>query len=525
MKGKFSIPHILSVDHGDSDSRPNSASAISAGDPVVLGLINLQVASCVSDYFMHKINTYISQLDPDLHTFAYLRKSPFLLTAVLVVTAKAFESDVYPDLNAHAEKLFADCFRRGDKSTKVIQAIWKEPNDSRAWTSVGLSIRIAMDLGWHRLSANQTHNSELTEIQRREQRNIERTMLVLFVYDRSLSLQTGKPWMIERTQLIESADSWWRHPYAIPNDLLLCSFVTLRLITADTFDLLVPSKTDLASRQERLLSDLDSRINGWQTKWLDAIAACPAKDSQFCHAFLINFYTSHSRLQLSSFSLQAVHNHNFGINNMKAFWLSYVSAVKMLQLVAESSPLLYLAQDSIHVMTAYAAIFLIKLTLSSPSIITLEFEKTVIGAIRRVAVTFAALSAPRTSSCSYQATFMENILSEFSRARGALMTSAGQLAASPMPLENPHTLDDHRPLSQQKLSRQQESGSLEPYNASSISPAKRQPHHNGQGVRAQDTHPSLPSDDLRFLFDDADTWADMFANAGFNIQEGVFFCE
>lgn len=47
----------------------------------------------------------------------------------------------------------------------------------------------------------------------------------------------------------------------------------------------------------------------------------------------------------------------------QALWQSYTSALEMLQVIIEilgPAQLLYYAQDSIHVMTAYAAVFLIK---------------------------------------------------------------------------------------------------------------------------------------------------------------------
>lgn len=46
--------------------------------------------------------------------------------------------------------------------------------------------------------------------------------------------------------------------------------------------------------------------------------------------------------------------------SLEILWVAYSSAIEMLQLLSRYSPRLYFAQDSIHVMTAYSAAFLIK---------------------------------------------------------------------------------------------------------------------------------------------------------------------
>lgn len=84
-----------------------------------------------------------------------------------------------------------------------------------------------------------------------------------------------------------------------------------------------------------------------------------------CQHFLVRFYGLHVRLLLNSCSLQDLPNQcKDGISPSKqALWLCFTSAVGMLELISqEFGPLklLYFAQDSVHVMTAYAATFLIK---------------------------------------------------------------------------------------------------------------------------------------------------------------------
>lgn len=137
---------------------------------------------------MRNLNHYVCHLDPHLHTFASVQeKSPLLLTACLAVTAKILNPSVYPGLKDHAELLKMECFRRGDKSPEIVQAIliltyWKESDDTRAWLSVGYAIRLCMDLGYYKLAPDQ--GQEGSEMMIRERRNAERTWLVLFVYDR-----------------------------------------------------------------------------------------------------------------------------------------------------------------------------------------------------------------------------------------------------------------------------------------------------------------------------------------------------
>ncbi|RDW72666.1 Zn(II)2Cys6 transcription factor [Aspergillus mulundensis] len=601
MQGKFSLQNILSVDHGpgtspdtqaagldgeqpsDEQSQPQpQPPAVSQEDPIALGLINMHVATHLHEYFMGKINPYISQLDPLLHTFRYLQKVPFLLTAALAVAAKAFESALYPPLHEHAENLFVECVRRGDKSAEIVQAIllltyWKEPNDTRAWMSVGLAIRMAFDMGWHKLAPSASRKSGLSELQKRAARNIERTFLVLFVYDRSLSLQTGKPWMIERNELIDAAESWWRDDEGLANsnDQLLSAFTALRLITADTFDLLSPAKT-APHRVDRLLGVIDQRIQAWQKRWLEIISSNSSALSSHgglnrkhaCHKFLVTFYGSHLRLQLFSVPLQETRIRNAdGTFDLKPFWLSYQSALDMMQLVTESSGLLYLAQDSVHVMTAYAAIFLIKLPslkllLSSPHPIRQEIEPVTTKAIRDAAGTFAGLSAPPTSSCAFQARFLEKILFEYGRTQHSPRPlveshSAPQLGEQSLqetmnrrnsiPIPHHNDLDRTRPgLVNRSEAVHQFGISAQPGRVSgqssmlSAGPGLYQTYGHtlthATNTRSQlecdqsSMHPNLSppapfdpeSEGLGFLFDE-EKWDDMFASAGFSIQEGVFF--
>jgi hypothetical protein len=180
----------------------------------------------------------------------------------------------------------------------------------------------------------------------------------------SISLQTGKPWMIERSIYLESVNDWYRHPLEMANDRLLCAFVSLRLITSTHFELMTAQYAEDQRQQplqfRSLLRVLDRKITNWQRRWTETV--CDRGED--CHSFLIPFYGSYARLLLFTSSLRAsirLKDIETSVDT-EAIWNSYSSALDMLKLVSNpsSAQLVYFAQDSVHVMIAYATVFLIK---------------------------------------------------------------------------------------------------------------------------------------------------------------------
>ncbi|KAF9776028.1 hypothetical protein IL306_005838 [Fusarium sp. DS 682] len=178
----------------------------------------------------------------------------------------------------------------------------------------------------------------------------------------SISLQTGRPWMIECNEFIESIESWCNDPLVIENDRLLGAFTTLRLLTSVAFPLLVAkSQQGLISHHESapLVSLLNGRIERWEKTWTQKVIA---QQEPTCHEFLIRFYGTHLRLQLHTLPLHDIlASHKSNINHhIDTIWVAYSSALNMLQLISQFSEYVCFAQDSIHVMTAYSAAFLTK---------------------------------------------------------------------------------------------------------------------------------------------------------------------
>ncbi|KAK1979793.1 fungal-specific transcription factor domain-containing protein [Colletotrichum cereale] len=502
-RGSFSLGSILNAPGSNRSQVPFNEPCVSDDDPIRLGYINLSIAISLFENFMANLNPYISQLDPDLHSFGRVRtQSAFLLTAVLAAAAKAFNPAIHKKLRDHAEDILAGSFRKGVKSVETAQAVmimtyWKESEDTRAWMLLGYVIRMGMELGWHRLTSYSPQPSgSRSGLQSRQARNIERTRFVLFVYDRSISLQTGKPWMIERSDFIEAIEAWCRDAMAAPGDRLLGALVTLRLLSSEVFKLFGSRSSRLRASQlhslESLLAIIKGRVEEWESKWLRLADKADFPDkTDTCHSFLIRFYGTHLRLQLFSLPLQdilAQSEHNVSYH-MESLWVSYSSALEMLHLICRHPSWLYFAQDSIHVLTAYSAAFLIKLLLSTPEPISRQIEVDIHSAISDAALVFSQQSTPPGSSCALQSKFLNNLLARISRdANSDVVNRETDPSAS-----------------------------------------RRQPGTNRQELVADDIT-AAPSriyshveEGVALGFADDEAWAGIMAEAGFNAQDGVFF--
>ncbi|UQC81643.1 fungal specific transcription factor domain-containing protein [Colletotrichum lupini] len=364
-RGSFSLGSILNASESTTSEAQQEESRIPADDPIQLGLLNSSIASSLFENFMESLNPYISQLDPYLHTFSQIRQeSSFLLTAILSAAAKAFNPALYKRLRDHAEGILASTFRKGTKSVETAQAVmiltyWKESEDTRAWMLLGYVIRMGMELGWHRLAPYSPQSNAAMDLERHQARNIERTWLILFVYDRSMSLQTGKPWMIERSEFIESIEPWCKDAMATPGDCLLGALVTLRLLSSEVFRLLGPRSSRVHARQlhslESLLAIIKSRIDEWESRWLRVADTGMPKPQ----------------------------------------------AVK--DILAQSDPNMTYHMEALWLM------------LSTSHSIAGQIQPAIQSAISGAALVFSQQAAPPGSSCALQSRFLDNILARISK--------------------------------------------------------------------------------------------------------------
>ncbi|PGH14759.1 hypothetical protein AJ80_05803 [Polytolypa hystricis UAMH7299] len=443
--GNFSIANILNAEDenpvGDDSRRPNSSALENSqvddiDDPVNKNLLSLSTAQSLFENFFEYMNPFICQFDPKLHTLQYIRsRSAFLFSALLSGASKVFLPTLYPALHGHAEALLRDILSSGQTSTEIVQGIclltyWKEPSDSRAWLRVGYAIRACIEMGWHKLKPSNCDPGAYqreTEIQIRERRNKERAWLMLFVYDRSVSLQLGKPWMIQIDPLIRNSESWHQHPYAVPGcDHIMSAFVQLRILGSEILDLfwVDPETTNpqSISQNEALLKLFNGDLDRWEAKWYKTVEE---SSENVAHRFIIRFYGTHLRLLLHSFRLQL--SILSGTISKQALWMCYTSSLDMLRLVNDrlsASCQMYYCQDSVHVMVAYAAVVMIKILLSLPGELPPESEGLILDLINQTSESFGRQCPATNTSCFYQTRFLANVVSQYRRTKGDTVNSS-----------------------------------------------------------------------------------------------------
>ncbi|EIN07589.1 hypothetical protein PUNSTDRAFT_126610 [Punctularia strigosozonata HHB-11173 SS5] len=431
-----SQPQSIASAHAQGEQSPGgypapramSSASNSPADPIDAGLLTLHDATTLFDLIFLRFNPFICLFDPALHSVTYVRsRSPFLFTVLLMAGCKFFKPELYRQVQKLAQEMAVRAFAEGWKSVEVVQAFacltyWKEPDDTRTWTYIGYACRMAVELGLNRyVPARHLHGE--TEFALRERRNRERTYLVLFVHDRSLSMQTGRQWMLPEDDLVRHSATWHEEGGSPirPEDVIVAAFVQLRRIAGETTDVFYLHKGGSGNTShsdvnyEVLLRNCNGKLTQWMDTWQHEMRRAGGESFHFS---ILSFFRLHVRLFLNSFGIQAsMSPTSRAVPSLQALSACFTSAIESLQIVVKefaSMQILRYGQESITVMTAYSAVFLLKLMRSSNTLAELHEGATneIYSNIAKTADAYSEASqlSPASTSAAAHARFLRSLI-------------------------------------------------------------------------------------------------------------------
>ncbi|KAH8107994.1 fungal-specific transcription factor domain-containing protein [Cristinia sonorae] len=420
--------HLPSRSRSPSPTRssfgPPSGPPSELRDPISAGIIDIAQAGVFFDLFFLRLNPFINLFDPALHTVHYVRSHcPFLFTTIIMVCCKFFKHNLYHATQQLAQEFAVRAFAESWTRIEVVQAFacltyWQEPGETRTWTYIGFASRMAIELGLNRYSGKRL--GEESEMHARERRNRERTYLVLFVHDRSLSIQTGRHWMLPEDDIVRHSVSWHSDgPLPVrPEDVIVTAFTQLQRIAAESTEAFHSQKGGSTNAsQEDIFRLCNGKLSQWTDTWHHEMRR--ANGGKF-HYALLNLFRLHVRLFLNSFAVQpSLSSSSRVAPSPSALSACYTSALEILQIVVKElagMSMLRYSQESLTLVTAYASVFLLKL-LRSPAT-TAELHEGAAEEIRshifRVSEAYYEVSTISSvmSSAGHHARFLRGLVEE-----------------------------------------------------------------------------------------------------------------
>ncbi|CDR99062.1 hypothetical protein [Sporisorium scitamineum] len=453
-------------------------------DPVELGLVEIKELERLFDIFFARINPVLDLFDPFLHSVTFVRMRSAFLTTVISGMAARF-SDTPQDaklastLDKHwQEKLLPMILLGGYKSVEISQAFlilttYSRPTnrlvDDRSWQYLGFAIRTATEVGVNRKvtpSENLLGNEQVA----RRVRNRERLWFNLFLYDRTLSAQTGRPWTISEDRMIVQSSMWHRQDFALPEDVSLVSLIKLRRITAqhtEAFDtyLTSPDRFDETQTATALgvggQSMFDRRLAGleffrknanadlekWKETWcintedkikeVDTSTAAGKYLVRWAPTAKLFYY--HSRLLINSLVLGATEQYEGFLSGSSVSVDCWTSAISLIDTVLNdfTEEVLVTWSNDRVVMAVYAAVSAVRMTNLQHKYAFADKE-TLLALVRRLATSMTnAGKTPRhrNGSATPYGRYLKSVLAAFEPENPtvAITAQGGSAAAGQTP--------------------------------------------------------------------------------------------
>ncbi|CAE6523226.1 unnamed protein product [Rhizoctonia solani] len=396
--------------------------------PEMLSFVTTDEVLELFDIYFDHLNPQSGLLERGFHTPSMVcSRSPFLLTTICSIAGKFYSKkpDLYLKLAAIAKKLAFSVPERGYKSVEIVQAyillsLWgsgpvERYEQDKTWLLLGLGIRMATDLNLHRKSTAQLDDSPESQARAREIRNRERTWLVCYILDRSLSAQMGKPHSIKEDFVIRNAGQWWRQPSAIIQDAGVVAYLEMQRILSRSLDFLYSGTQSASGLQTDcdyllVIKTIESQFQSWNDDWEYHRKGDTSPSAEY-RSLASVFYYHYAMLVVNSFGLQnAMERSRVDIGHF--FSRCHTSAMACALVVRdELAPRGYMrySPDSHFVFTSYAVLTLIKLIRPEFSAF-LDNEKKTLQLVNDIADVFEQIAANPYHTPALYSTFLRALI-------------------------------------------------------------------------------------------------------------------
>ena len=439
------------------------------------GIITSQEVLELFRIFFHHCSQHVVLLDPEWHTPTMIcGRSPFLFTVICTIAAKFYKKR--PELHLKCLQMVRKSaylvMSRGFKSVEIVQAfmlltLWNTPaerfEEDKTWLFSGVAIRMATDLNLHRksvasLPGHHEPNDPAVVEREREIINRERTWLVCFSIDRSISGQMGKPWTIREDWIIRNSRHWCMQRLSQPWDLGICALVELLRLSSRQLDSLYSSTTSVSGLNtdidySTVLRVFNEQIEEWHAVWqargsftsphdrnnhtegVDKMptsqaeekvaetlrasnTTVPPADDEDHHRRTMHFMTKQAPLRynyailiLNSFGLQ--HAVDFPARSgldKGLYFTKCLQAAKNIVFAARDGlrPILAYSPDPLFVIISYACVFLLKLT--RPTFSAYVDEEDVLSVVGEGADLLESVAMNPTHTPALYASFLRALL-------------------------------------------------------------------------------------------------------------------
>ncbi|KAH8117092.1 fungal-specific transcription factor domain-containing protein [Phellopilus nigrolimitatus] len=400
--------------------------------PEMLNFVSTEEVVALFKIFFEHMNVHLGLLDPDFHTPSLVcSRSPILLTTICAISSKFYSArpDLHPKLSSLSRKLAFSVPEQGYKSVEIVQAylllsLWgcgpvERFEQDKTWFLLGMGIRMATDLNLHRKTATLGQDTPEGCARDKEVHNRERTWLICYILDRSMSAQMGKPHSIKEDFIIQNTALFWTKPLSRKGDGGIAAYAELQRILSRSLDLLYSSTTSASGLQMNcdyylVTRTIEAQLHSWLDEWdgrLVHFEGTPVTYVMYWTS-IGNFYYNYAMLVVNSFGLQnALERSPVDIGHF--FTRCHSSAVACATLVRdELGPRGFLrySPDSHFVQISYAVLSLLKFTRPTFHAFLVDEKKTIM-LIQEIADLLESIAAGPLHTPALYSTFLRALIS------------------------------------------------------------------------------------------------------------------